>query len=193
MNDYDYLIRLAKWNDHKATWKQQSLLEKGRDIAEKEDNRTLKNGLILIWVILWSLAESRIIWQLLKTLAIDPNYSYALKGIAWIVFSHERNTKEGIVEAITHNTQIFIYWNLRLLNLKAMRQHKNAYFAICLKNNYGRIINNTLIYADAKKQHLSKKSQKIEVDHRPTRFLWFISLVLFEYGTKALKLPRNMW
>jgi hypothetical protein len=31
----------------------------------------------------------------LKTLAIDPNYSYALKGIAWIVFSHERNTKEA--------------------------------------------------------------------------------------------------
>jgi hypothetical protein len=37
-----------------------------------------------------------------------------LKGIAWIVFSHERNTKRSkkrIVEAIeiTHNTLTFIY------------------------------------------------------------------------------------
>jgi hypothetical protein len=48
-------------------------------------------------VILWSRWQNpRIIWQLLKTLAIDPNYSYALKGIAWIVFSHERNTKEEL-------------------------------------------------------------------------------------------------
>jgi hypothetical protein len=27
---------------------------KARDIAEKEDNKHLKYGLILIWVILWS-------------------------------------------------------------------------------------------------------------------------------------------
>jgi hypothetical protein len=47
----------------------------------------------------------------LKTLAIDPNYSYALKGIAWIVFSHERNTKEAkrIVEAIEITQHSFIY------------------------------------------------------------------------------------
>jgi hypothetical protein len=32
----------------------------------------------------------------LKNIRID-NYSYALKGIAWIVFSHERNTKEAKV------------------------------------------------------------------------------------------------
>jgi hypothetical protein len=34
MNDYDYLIRLAKWNDHKGDLKN-NLLEKARDIAEK--------------------------------------------------------------------------------------------------------------------------------------------------------------
>jgi hypothetical protein len=40
MNDYDYLIRLAKWNDHKGDLKNH-FMEKARDIAE-EDNRTLK-------------------------------------------------------------------------------------------------------------------------------------------------------
>jgi tetratricopeptide (TPR) repeat protein len=43
MNDYDYLIRLAKWNDHKGDLKTAiTFMEKARDIAEKEDNRTLK-------------------------------------------------------------------------------------------------------------------------------------------------------
>jgi hypothetical protein len=37
MNDYDYLIRLAKWNDHKGDLKTAITLWK-RDIAEKEDN-----------------------------------------------------------------------------------------------------------------------------------------------------------
>jgi len=31
----------------------------------------------------------------LKALKLDPNYNYALKGIAWIVFSHEKNTEEA--------------------------------------------------------------------------------------------------
>jgi hypothetical protein len=42
MNDYDYLIRLAKWNDHKGDLKTAITLWKRQEIAEKEDNRTLK-------------------------------------------------------------------------------------------------------------------------------------------------------
>jgi hypothetical protein len=43
--------------------------------------------------------------------------------------------------------------------LKAIRsstKNRNAYFAMLEKNNYGAMYNkyNTLIYADAKKQHL---------------------------------------
>jgi hypothetical protein len=55
MNDYDYLIRLAKWNDHKGDLKTAiTFMEKARDIAEKKIIEHLKYGLILIWVILWS-------------------------------------------------------------------------------------------------------------------------------------------
>src|SRR3970282_1626641 len=114
MKDFDYLIRLAKWNDHKGDLKTAiTFMEKARDIAEKEDNKTLK---------IWSYSNLGDFYghagmiqesydSYLKTLAINPNYSYALKGIAWIVFSHERRTKEAkrIVEAIevTHNTPDF--------------------------------------------------------------------------------------
>ncbi|CAM2943353.1 tetratricopeptide repeat protein [Flavobacterium frigoris] len=182
MNDYDYLIRLAKWNDHKGDLKTAiTFMEKARDIAEKEDNKTLK---------IWSYSNLGDFYghagriqdsydSYLKTLAIDPNYSYALKGIAWIVFSHERNTKEAkrIVEAIeiTHNTPDFYLLKSQIAQFEgdaaAALENRNAYFAMLEKNNYGAMYNkyNTLIYADVK-ETASKALEiaKIEVDHRPT-------------------------
>ncbi|MEZ7506466.1 hypothetical protein [Flavobacterium sp. Arc2] len=182
MNDYDYLIRLAKWNDHKGDLKTAiTFMEKARDIAEKEDNKTLK---------IWSYSNLGDFYghagriqesydSYLKTLAIDPNYSYALKGIAWIVFSHERNTKEAkrIVEAIeiTHNTPDFYLLKSQIAQFEgndaAALENRNAYFAMLEKNNYGAMYNkyNTLIYADAKETApKALEIAKIEVDHRPT-------------------------
>jgi tetratricopeptide (TPR) repeat protein len=182
MNDYDYLIRLAKWNDHKGDLKTAiTFMEKARDIAEKEDNKILK---------IWSYSNLGDFYghagriqesydSYLKTLAIDPNYSYALKGIAWIVFSHERNTKEAkrIVEAIeiTHNTPDFYLLKSQIAQFEgddvAALENRNAYFAMLEKNNYGAMYNkyNTLIYADAKETApKALEIAKIEVDHRPT-------------------------
>ncbi|WP_339920690.1 hypothetical protein [uncultured Flavobacterium sp.] len=182
MNDYDYLIRLAKWNDHKGDLKTAiTFMEKARDIAEKEDNKILK---------IWSYSNLGDFYghagriqesydSYLKTLAIDPNYSYALKGIAWIVFSHERNTKEAkrIVEAIeiTHNTPDFYLLKSQIAQFEgddaAALKDRNAYFAMLETNNYGAMYNkyNTLIYADAKETApKALEIAKIEVDHRPT-------------------------
>ncbi|MFV5687951.1 tetratricopeptide repeat protein [Flavobacterium sp. ZT3R25] len=182
MKDYDYLIRLAKWNDHKGDLKTAiTFMEKARDIAEKEDNKVLK---------IWSYSNLGDFYghagriqesydSYLKTLAIDPNYSYALKGIAWIVFSHERNTVEAkrIVEAIevTHNTPDFYLLKSQIAqfegNKKEEFSNRNAYFSMLQKNNYGAMYNkyNALIYADDK-QTASKALEiaKIEIDHRPT-------------------------
>ncbi|KIA86164.1 lipopolysaccharide assembly protein LapB [Flavobacterium sp. AED] len=182
MKDYDYLIRLAKWNDHKGDLKTAiTFMEKARDIAEKEDNKVLK---------IWSYSNLGDFYghagriqesydSYLKTLAIDPNYSYALKGIAWIVFSHERNTVEAkrIVEAIevTHNTPDFYLLKSQIAqfegNKKEEISNRNAYFAMLQKNNYGAMYNkyNVLIYADDK-QTASEALEiaKIEIDHRPT-------------------------
>jgi tetratricopeptide (TPR) repeat protein len=182
MKDYDYLIRLAKWNDHKGDLKTAiTFMEKARDIAEKEDNKVLK---------IWSYSNLGDFYghagriqesydSYLKTLAIDPNYSYALKGIAWIVFSHERNTVEAkrIVEAIevTHNTPDFYLLKSQIAQFEGNKskevENRNAYFAMLKDNNYGAMYNkyNVLIYADAK-ETASKALEiaKVEVDHRPT-------------------------
>jgi hypothetical protein len=182
MKEYDYLIRLAKWNDHIGDLNTAiTFMEKARDIAEKEDNKTLK---------IWSYSNLGDFYghagmiqesynSYLKTLAIDPNYSYALKGIAWIVFSHERNTTEAkrIVEAIevTHNTPDFFLLKSQIAQYEGDKKeedkNEDAYFAMLKANNYGAMYNkyNTLIYAD-QKLNAAKALEiaKVEVDHRPT-------------------------
>ena len=182
MNDFDYLIRLAKWNDHKGDLKTAiTFMEKARDIAEKEDNKVLK---------IWSYSNLGDFYghagriqesydSYLKTLAIDPNYSYALKGIAWIVFSKERNINEAnrIIDAIAviHNTPDFYLLKSQIAQFEGNKtkevENRNAYFAMLQDNNYGAMYNkyNVLIYADAK-ETASKALEiaKVEVEHRPT-------------------------
>lgn len=208
MKDYDYLIRLAKWNDHKGDLKTAiTFMEKARDIAEKEDNKVLK---------IWSYSNLGDFYghagriqesydSYLKTLAIDPNYSYALKGIAWIVFSHERNTVEAkrIVEAIevTHNTPDFYLLKSQIAQFEGNKvkevENRNAYFAMLKDNNYGAMYNkyNVLIYADAK-ETASKALEiaKVEVDHRPTPDSY--DLLAWSYlnsgeNKKALEIAQN--
>ncbi|MCW2118450.1 hypothetical protein [Flavobacterium sp. 7A] len=182
MNDYDYLIRLAKWNDHKGDLDTAiTFMEKARTIAEKEDNKTLK---------IWSYSNLGDFYghagrvqdsydSYLKTLSIDPNYTYALKGIAWIVFSHERNTQEAkrIIETIerTHSTPDFLLLKSDISSFEGKqdeaKNYKIAYFDLLAKNNYGAMYNkyNTLIYADEKiTATKALEIAKVEVDHRPT-------------------------
>lgn len=182
MSNFDYLIRLAKWNDHKGDLDTAiTFMEKAGDIAEKENNKTLK---------IWSYSNLGDFYghagriqesydSYLKTLALEPNYSYALKGIAWIVFSKERNTKEAnrIIDAIasTHNTPDFYLLKSQISQFEGNKteeiKNRNAYFSMMKNNNYGAMYNkyNALIYADDKKT-ASKALEiaKIEVDHRPT-------------------------
>ena len=180
--DFDYLIRLAKWNDHKGDLETAiTFMEKAKDIAEKYDNKSLK---------IWSYSNLGDFYghagriedsynSYLKTLELDPNYTYALKGIAWIVFSKERNTKEAnrIIDAIAanHNTPDFYLLKSQIAQFEGNKQeelkNRNAYFSMMEQNNYGEMYNkyNTLIYADDK--NTAQKAldiAKIEVDHRPT-------------------------
>lgn len=182
MNSFDYLIRLAKWNDHKGDLDTAiKFMEKAKGIAEKDNNKVLK---------IWSYSNLGDFYghagrikesyeSYLKTLAIDPNYSYALKGIAWIVFSKERNTAEAkrIIDAIaaTHNTPDFYLFKAEIAqfegNKKEEIRSRNAYFSMIEKNNYGAMYNkyNALLYADTKQTaQKALEIAKIEVDHRPT-------------------------
>jgi len=180
--DFDYLIRISKWNDHLGDLKTAiSLMEKAKDIAVVNDNKSLK-----IWTYsnlgdlnghAGNIQKSYDYY--LKTLEIEPNNSYALKGIAWIAFSYERNTVEAnrIIDNISkrHHTPDFYLLKAQIAeyenNTTAKNENLAAYFQMLNTINYGAMYNkyNALIYA-ADKFTAAKALEiaKIEIDHRPT-------------------------
>ncbi len=97
--DFDYMIRAAKWNDYIGELDQTIMfMEKAREKAEASKNREL-----LLWVYsnlgdyYGHAGRIRDSYEhYLKTLEIDNSNAYAKKGIAWIVYSHERNGKEAL-------------------------------------------------------------------------------------------------
>ncbi len=182
IKDFDFLIRLAKWNDHKGDLNTAiRLMESARTLAEAADNKTLK---------IWSYSNLGDYYghagriqdsydSYLKTLAIDPNYSYALKGIAWIVFSHERNATEAkrIVAAVSskHNSPDFYLLKAEIAQFEgdslAVIRNKSAYFSMLTKKNYGVMYNayNATIYAnDQLTAYKALEIATMEVANRPT-------------------------
>lgn len=181
-NDFDYLIRVSKWNDHLGDLKTAiTFMEKARDIAVVNDNKFLK-----IWTFsnlgdlnghAGNIQTSYDYY--LKTLAVEPNNSYALKGIAWIAFSYEKDTKEAtrIIDNISkrHHTPDFYLLKAQIAeydNNKTLKEENlTAYFTMLNTINYGAMYNkyNTLIYADDKNTAAKAlEIAKIEIEHRPT-------------------------
>ena len=181
-SDFDYLIRVSKWNDHLGDLKTAiSLMEKAKEIAIVNENKALK-----IWTYsnlgdlnghAGNIQKSYDYY--LKTLELEPNNSYALKGIAWIAFSHERNTVEAkrIIDNISkrHHTPDFYLLKAEIAeyenNATAKNQNLTAYFQMLDAINYGAMYNkyNALIYADDKRTaSRALEIAKIEIAHRPT-------------------------
>lgn len=99
VSDFGYLIRAAKWNDHIGDLQTAiNLMEKALVIAESK-----KDAGLIIWSYT-NLADfyghnnqiEKSYEYYLKSLEIDPNNTYAKKGIAWIVYSHENNPEEAL-------------------------------------------------------------------------------------------------
>ena len=110
MSDFGYLIRLSKWNDYKGDLDTTiKFMEIAKNKAEASKNKDL---------MLWSYTNLADYYghagriedsyqHYLKSLELDPQNAYAKKGIAWIVFSYEKNAKEAlrIVDSVTKNYQ----------------------------------------------------------------------------------------
>ncbi|MFD2586993.1 CDC27 family protein [Croceitalea marina] len=118
MSSFGYLIRIAKWNDYKGNLDTTiTFMEKAMAKAESSKNKTL---------LLWSYSNIADYYghagrikdsynYYLKTLELDPQNAYAKKGIAWIVFSYEKNGKEAlrILDAVTENYNAPDYYLLK--------------------------------------------------------------------------------
>lgn len=180
--DFDYLIRMAKWNDHIGDLPTAiTLMEKATQKAELNEDKTLKiwsySNLGDMYGHAGRIEESYAFY--LKTLKEDKNYYYALKRIAWIAFSHEKNTKEAnrIIDAIAqkHNSPDFKLFKAEMAEFDKNEADKtkniNDYFNALKSRNYGVMYNkyNAILYADNKKD--AAKALEIayeEIKNRPT-------------------------
>lgn len=207
-NDFDYLIRLAKWNDHKGDLDTAiSSMEKALKIAEKENNKGLK-----IWVYsnigdfyghAGRIEDSYKYY--LKTLEEDNHNTYALKGIAWIAFSHERNSEQAL-EIIDNIESKHLVPDLYLLKAEIAEFQNNkieetnaiaTYNKILASHNYGDMYNkyNVLLMAENPTQvDAALKIAMKEVQNRPTPESFdLLAWSYFKMGkkAKALEIIQN--
>jgi tetratricopeptide (TPR) repeat protein len=207
-SDFGYLIRLAKWNDHLGDLDQTiRLMEKAMAKAENGKNKDL---------MLWCYTNIADYYghagriqesydHYLKSLAIDPQNAYAKKGIAWIIFSYERNSEEAlrILDSIISDHKAPDYYLLKseiaeyqgdswesLINL-------DQYLKMVQDRSYGDMYNayNISVYLDRTGQFEKALGlAKREVDNRPTPESYsLLAYTYFKMGevSKALQIVKD--
>jgi tetratricopeptide (TPR) repeat protein len=181
-NDFSYLIRKAKWQDYKGYLEDTiTLMEEAKFKAEGMKNENL---------MLWSYTNLADYYghagkiedsyqHYLKSLEIDPQNAYAKKGIAWIIFSHEKNPEEAlrILDSVTLYYKAPDYYLLKAEIAQYMGEdlkyvtNLDHYFKVVENPQYGDMYNayNIDLYLGQLEEYgkamtLAKK----EVANRPT-------------------------
>ena len=189
--DFDYLIRLSKWSDHRGNIEAAiKYMEQAKNIAESSNIPATKQ-----WVYT-NLADyyghaGRIqdsYQHYLKALELNPEDAYAKKGIAWIVYSYEKNPDEAlnILNTITKNHKSPDYYLLKA-EIAEFKGDLN------LKKNelklYNRAVNNP--YTELEE---AIAIATIEVENRPTPQSYdLLAWTYYKNGNnkEALKIAEN--
>jgi predicted Zn-dependent protease len=181
-SDFDYLIRLSKMSDHNGDLDSAiKYMEKAMVIAESSNLKNLKQ---------WSYTNIADFYghageieksynHFLKALDLDPNDAYAKKGIAWIVYSHEKNPDEAlrILNTVTETYKAPDYYLLKAeiaeyKNDKSYSDEQLKRYRVAMQNTaYGDMYNkyNVLLNIDTSTNFKEAISiAKIEVENRPT-------------------------
>ncbi len=155
-SNFDYLIRLSKWSDHKGDLDAAiRYMEQAKQLAENSDNRGLK-----IWTYTniadyyghaGRLQDSYT--HYLKALQLQPDNAYAKKGVAWLVYSSERNPSEAhrILDSVLEYHRIPDYYLLKSElaayeeDSDAAKTYHQAFLDAVEKGNYGAMYNTYLI------------------------------------------------
>ncbi len=203
LNDFGYLIRVSKWSDYKGDLASAiKYLEKATLKAESSKLEDLME---------WSYTNLADFYghdgqiqksynYYLKSLALNPNDDYAKKGIAWIVYSFEKNPTEAnrILEAITqlHKAPDYLLFKAEIAEFENNQEAKNnylkSYFEAVKDENYGDMYNvySSKILADINSEKAITLA-KTEVENRPTPLSYdLLAWSYFNNGntTEALKI-----
>lgn len=181
-NDFDYLIRLSKWLDHQGNLDGAiQYLDKAMAIAESSNLPSTKQWTYTNLADYYGHAgKIEMSYNFyLKALEIDSNDAYAKKGIAWIVYSHEKNPDEAlrILNTVTKNYNAPDYHLLKseiaeFKNDKNLKSKELKLYQKSVDNPlYGDMYNkyNALLFAENEKK--SAKALSIanqEIENRPT-------------------------
>ena len=181
-SDFDYLIRLSKWSDHEGNLEAAiKYMEKAVAIAESSNISSTKQ-----WAYT-NLADfyghdgqiQKSYDHYIKALKLNPNDAYAKKGVAWIVYSHERKPEEAmrILNTITKNYQVPDLYLLKaeiaeyLDKTDDKQENVNTYKHMASNKLYGDMYNayNIELFVNKKETvNLAMELAKKEVENRPT-------------------------
>ncbi|TYB77461.1 cell surface protein [Bizionia saleffrena] len=182
LNSFDFLIRTAKWNDHKGNL--DAAIKYMEQAVVKAE--TSKNEGLMQWSYT-NLADfyghngeiQKSYNYYLKALQLDPNDAYSKKGIAWIVYSYERNPEEAmrILNTVTKNYNTPDFYLLKaeiseyMKNDVAKDNYLEAYNQVVKNENYGDMYNayNVQLWADNNTNlDAALAVSKREIANRPT-------------------------
>lgn len=179
---FDYLIRLSKYNDHIGNLdKAIAYLEASLEIAKSSNKTSLiewnYTNLADYYGHAGRIKDSYKAY--LKALELNPNNSYAKKGIAWILFSYERNPEEAlkILDAVTKENASPDYYLLKaeiaefMGNTTLKERNINQYLEVTKNSNYGVMYHKYDILLFTEKNDTKSKALEIakqEVLERPT-------------------------
>ena len=181
-SDFDYLIRLAKWEDHNGNLDSAiTYMERATKISESSNTKSLKQWAYTNLADFYGHAGKIDLsyHYYIKALELNPNDAYAKKGIAWIVYSHEKNP-EAALTILNHITSYYSAPDYSLLkaeiaefigNEELKQDAFKTYVSQSENRLYGDMYNkyNALLYAED--MQLPEKAIEIaqqEVKNRPT-------------------------
>ena len=179
-SDYNYLIRLAKWNDYKGDLETAiRFMEDAKNIAESRKSEPL---------MVWSYSNLADFYghagriedaynYYLMTLKIQPDNAYAKKGIAWILYASENNSEEAtrILDSIQKQHKIPDYFLLKAEmaeynnDVQASEEYLRNFESAVINGNYGKMYNTYLIelYAESEPEKALALAKK-ELNNRAT-------------------------
>lgn len=181
-SDFDYLIRVSKWHDYNGDLTSAiRFMKKGMKKAEEANNKELKiwsyTNLADFYGHNGQVQEAYNLY--LKALALDNNNAYAKKGIAWIVYSHDKNADEAlrILDVISDKHSSPDYYLLKAEiaefknNLTMKKNNVNVYLSALENNLYGVMYNQHLAKLYLEEFEENEKALPYinqEIENRPT-------------------------
>ena len=178
--DYNYLIRLSKWSDHKGNLDAAiRYMEEAKTIAESGGQLSLK---------VWTYSNIADYYchagqvqdayeHYLMTLELQPDNAYAKKGIAWIIYAAEKNTTEAnrILDTVSkyHKAPDYFLLKAELAefdeNLSEVKTQEEKFIEALTLSDYGEMYNTYLIELYLKNNPQKALSlAKLEVKNRTT-------------------------